>query len=171
MDQTTKDLIYLVGCAVNGTVPDHVEQMDPDGIYQTAARHLLSAAVSFALQRAGVKDERITASIAKSQKKAVILEAEKTALFRRFEEAHIRYMPLKGAVLKDYYPEFGMREMADYDILIDAERAADVREIMESLGFATERYDTSATTMCISKSRSRILRSIVHSLAFFTGIS
>ncbi len=144
MDQTTKDLIYLVGCAVNGTVPDRVGQMDPDGIYQTAARHLLSAAVSFALQRAGVKDERITASIAKAQKKAVILEAEKTALFRRFEEAHIRYMPLKGAVLKDYYPEFGMREMADYDILIDAERAADVKEIMESLGFATERYNTTS---------------------------
>jgi hypothetical protein len=33
------------------------------------------------------------------------------------------------------YPSYGMREMADNDVLYDASRAADVRRIMESMGF------------------------------------
>ena len=47
-------------------------------------------------------------------------------------------MPLKGAVLKNRYPTYGMRELSDYDILIDAGRAEAVKKIMEDDGFAKE---------------------------------
>ena len=36
-----------------------------------------------------------------------------------------------------------MREMSDHDILFDAERAGDLKNIMEKLGFSTEYYDVS----------------------------
>ena len=43
-------------------------------------------------------------------------------------------------ILKGLYPQFAMREMADIDILVDAERAADIKKILEKLGFAAKSY-------------------------------
>lgn len=48
---------------------------------------------------------------------------------------------MKGIILKDYYPKFGMREMSDNDILCDDSHMADVRRIMENLGFQCTVYD------------------------------
>ncbi len=49
-------------------------------------------------------------------------------------------MSLKGVILKDYYPQVGMRQMSDNDILFDAVRADDVKTIMENLGFSTVHF-------------------------------
>ena len=68
---------------------------------------------------------------------------ERAAILEKLEEAGIWYMPLKGSVLKDLYPRYGMRQMADNDILIDASRAEDVKSIMQSLGFTTECFGMS----------------------------
>ena len=138
LEQNKKDLIYLISCAVNETIPDHVQQMDVTGIYSIAERHLLCAAVSFALQSAGVVDSRITAYIARAQKKLLILDHEKARLCEHLERAGIWYIPLKGIVLKDYYPKLGMREMVDCDMLYDASRSEDLKQIMESLDFVSK---------------------------------
>ena len=50
-------------------------------------------------------------------------------------------MPMKGAVLKNLYPAYGIREMADRDILIDAGKAESVRDIMKELGFSVEEFN------------------------------
>lgn len=52
-------------------------------------------------------------------------------------------MPLKGIILKDYYPQIGMRQMADNDFLIDKTRQSDIKDIMLSCGFKIEQYDKS----------------------------
>lgn len=142
MDSNVKDLIYLLSCAIKNTVPLISEQMDIDALYKLAAYHHLSAVLSYSLQSAGIQDSRISSSIARSIRRSVIMEGEKNALFARLEDAGIAYAPLKGAILKNYYPKFGMREMADYDILVAADRTGDVKDIMVSLGFTVERYDT-----------------------------
>ncbi len=52
------------------------------------------------------------------------------------ENAKIPYIPLKGAVIKDFYPQPWMRTGCDIDILVheeDAENAANI--ITESLGY------------------------------------
>ncbi|MBQ3413161.1 MAG: nucleotidyltransferase family protein [Oscillospiraceae bacterium] len=49
-------------------------------------------------------------------------------------------MPLKGSVLKDLYPIYGMRQMSDNDILIDSFREAEVKKVMEDLGFEAVSY-------------------------------
>lgn len=50
-------------------------------------------------------------------------------------------MPLKGAIIKEYYPVFGIRQMSDNDILFDEIRANDVWEIMVSLGYSAVKYN------------------------------
>ena len=46
-------------------------------------------------------------------------------------------MPLKGSILKDWYPKPGMREMADNDILFDSSGRKQVRELFQNRGYKT----------------------------------
>ncbi len=59
-----------------------------------------------------------------------------TALSQR----NIRFLPLKGFILKELYPESYMRVMSDLDILVDAENASAVRDVMVELGYAVESF-------------------------------
>lgn len=137
-----EDLIYLLSCAVNSVVPDleRVKGMDLAAICQEAKRHMLASAVAFALESAGIQNEEFVLEQAKAVRKMALMDAEQVQILNRFEEAGIWYLPLKGAVLKNLYPAYGMRQMSDRDILVDPERMADVRTIMEDLGFTTEEF-------------------------------
>ena len=138
-------VIYLAGCAVSKQTPDkaRVEEWDLDHLYEAAKRHMLTAAVGTALESAGIRSEKFIFAVANAQRRTALLDADRERVLARLEQERIWYMPLKGAVLKTLYPRFGMREMADNDILFDATRASDVRRIMEELGFTTEEYDKS----------------------------
>ncbi len=133
----TDDLIYLVSCAVNGTTPDakRTAGMDPDAICRLAARHRIAATVAPALEAAGIRDKRFADAGKACLLKSAVLDREMTSLFRELDAAGIWHMPLKGIVLQRLYPMYGMRQMADCDILFDGERAEDVRTVMEKLGF------------------------------------
>lgn len=136
------DMIYLCACAVNGAVPEkaRVDRMDQDAVYRAARRHMLTAAAAHALASAGVRNPAFLWAKEKAVRTARKMDADQTEILERLESAGIRYMPLKGAVLKDRYPAYGIREMSDRDILIDADRAKDVRDIMLELGYSAE-YD------------------------------
>lgn len=131
------DLVYLAACAVNGQVPEksRTDGMDLSLVYEAAQNHKLAAAAGMALESAGIRNEAFVQAVAKAMRKNALLDADRAELTRRLEEAGIWYMPLKGAILKDLYPRFGMREMADNDILVDAARTQDVGRIMQELGF------------------------------------
>ena len=137
-----EDVIYMARCAVNGEVPqtERVEAMDLAALYQAADRHLMTAIVAMALDAAGVRDPAFLQAEGGAIRRNVCLDAELGLLSARLAEAGIWYMPLKGAIMKDYYPRVGMRQMADYDVLFDASRAGDVREIMLSLGYTVKEY-------------------------------
>ena len=98
------------------------------------------AAVAYALEDAGIYDSSFSEAKAKAMRKVALMDVEMSLIFAKLIDAGVWYMPLKGAVLKDDYPKYGMRQMADHDILIDAVRAGDVRVIMESCGFTTESF-------------------------------
>ena len=64
------------------------------------------------------------------------LQSEQEKLCAALETAAIPFIPLKGAVLRDYYPEAWMRTSCDIDILVreeDAEKAAAM--LVESYGY------------------------------------
>ena len=73
-------------------------------------------------------------------RKLGLFDIERGKICEKLNEAGIWYLPLKGIVIKDFYPEFGMREMSDNDILCDASKMAQVREIMEAFGYECEEY-------------------------------
>ena len=141
---TPEALIYLVSCAVDEKIPEKsiVNKIDLNQVYSLASKHMLSAAVAMALEDAGFRDERSSRVIGAALRKNMIFEEEKKRVLEKLDEAEIWHMPLKGSVLKDFYPKAVMREMSDYDILFDASRAKDVKRIMKSLGFSTVAFGT-----------------------------
>ena len=136
------DVIYLASCAVNGIVPEkaRVDSMDRDAVYAFAARHMITATIAFALESAGYKDQKSSSAIATAMRRTALFDQTWSKIKNQLENAGIWYMPLKGAVLKNLYPQYGMREFADYDILFDASRADDVKAIMEDMGFRAEHF-------------------------------
>ena len=141
-----ENLVYLVSCAVHGTTPDaaRIDGMDLGAVYSLAERHMLSAAAAMALASAGREDRSFAQARGKAVAKAAQLEIEKDLLLEQMESAGIWYMPLKGAVLQKLYPAVGMRQMSDVDILFDAARAKDVREILERQGFSCKHFGAGA---------------------------
>lgn len=143
-------VVYLVCCALNGRAPDPdrleeiKEALSSGLLYREAKRHMMTSAVAVALASAGIRNVSFDEAKAKALRKCVLLEHCRDGITAEFEKRGIRYAPLKGTVLQNDYPSFGMREMSDVDILIDPERAAEVREVMESFGFATAGFGASA---------------------------
>ena len=56
-----------------------------------------------------------------------------------FNKANIKYMPLKGSVLKSYYPRPELRPMGDIDILIDLDQLDKISECMAAIGYVEEK--------------------------------
>lgn len=140
MNHTQKSLLYLLYCAVNGITPDRnkVQAIDLKQLFKLARFYTVSAAVCIALERAGVQDKAFHQAYKKAVRKNIYLDMERAAILSDFEKQGIWYMSLKGAVMKDLYSETGMREMADIDVLFDADRQQQVREIMLAHGYTAE---------------------------------
>ena len=134
------EVIYLSGCVVNGETPDkeRIACVNPEHLYAAANKHNLCAIVGYALESAGVYERSFIQAKAKAIRKVTVMEIDKELLFERLEQEKIRYLPLKGIVIKDLYPSIGMRQMADFDILFDSEYAQKIKEILLSLGFTCE---------------------------------
>ena len=131
------DLIYLLSCSLLGTTPDieRVNEMDLNYLYQLASFHSLVAMISFSLERAIPLPTQFEQDKKKAMRKLALFDIERKKIFQRMDEEKIWHMSLKGSVLKDDYPKFGMREMVDNDILCDSGRMADVKAIMEELTY------------------------------------
>lgn len=158
ISKNCKDLIYLVSCALHETAPEQtiVNEMELGGLYKYAKAHTLSAVTYSALELLESKTGRIRADehyteVIKSWRdrrdkairKTMLFDAERVQLLSEFEKHEIWYMPLKGIILKNYYPGYGMREMADNDILFDRGKRAEVREIFVNRGYEVKAYNNS----------------------------
>lgn len=134
---SVKDVIYLCKCAINEVSPDlsKVKTENLQHLYEAAESHMLTAITAMALESAGVKDYDFTQAKGKAFRKNAALDVDKRLLFQLLDSEGVWYMPLKGAVLKDCYPKYGMRQMSDFDILFDEQHAKRVKEIMVQLGF------------------------------------
>ena len=138
-----KDLVYLISCAINDTSPDieRISKANLDVIYQLASFHSVVSVVAFAIESVMDLPYEFDQAKKKSIRKLALFDIERGKIFHLFDQNRIWYLPLKGIVLKDYYPKYGMREMADNDILCDATCMNEIKRIMEGLGFKCKELD------------------------------
>lgn len=133
------NMAYLAACAVKDIVPEaeRIEEMDLELLYREAERHMMTGITAMALESAGIRDKAFLQAKGKAVRKVAAMDLDRLAVQNMLEKEGIWYMPLKGAVISKFYPRIGMRQMSDNDILFDAERAEDVKAVMEGLGFTT----------------------------------
>lgn len=143
-----RDIVYLAACALNGEVPDKQKICETNltSLYHLAKRHSMSAIIYMALDSAKILDtdndlkKLWSESMYKAIRNSILLDAELFQLGTLIAKNKIWYMPLKGSVLKHYYPKLGMREMSGCDILFDSKHREVVRRIMQSRGYICNSY-------------------------------
>ena len=150
MEKTSEFLIYLMACSLQGTKPEEalLANIDMEALLRLAKAHSVSAMVCVALEQTdafqhAAETTRLKWMDAKNKavRKNMLLDAERHQLEKEFAEHGIWYMPLKGSILKDWYPKFGMREMADNDILFDASKRKEVKAIFQGRGYTVKGYN------------------------------
>lgn len=141
-EQNFMNMIWLLSCLVRGEKPDkeRCEKLDLTAICRLSALHGLDAVTAEAVERAGVENELFHRRKAYAIKKAMLYDAERQRILQEFEKEGIWHVLLKGVVLKEFYPGYGLRQMTDNDLLIDESREEDVKAIMERLGYHTDEY-------------------------------
>lgn len=144
MEKTSEILIYLMKCSLQNTKPEEapLARADLEALLRLAGAHSVSAMVCMALEKTAIfasADDAVKKHWREAKNKAIrknmLLDAERAAIMMQLESAGIWHMPLKGSVLKDWYPKPGMREMADNDILFDPSERERVRGIFQSRGY------------------------------------
>ncbi len=130
-------LCGLLACSVRGETPEPemTVSLDYAKLLALSEKHAVSSAAGMALNSAGIKEPGFQRAVAKAVRNTALMDRERSIVYHRLEQDGIWYAPLKGAVLKELYPKFGMREMSDTDILVDASRIDDVRRLMSEIGF------------------------------------
>jgi len=144
-ENITNDLIYLLKCALNNQKADiqRVSNMDLTQLFSLADAHKLTACVAFALDNIGLDDETYKPwKQAKSMavRKNIMLNDERNQIYAYMEDNKILHVSLKGIILQDVYPKFGMREMGDNDILFDPSYQEQMYDYMTAHGYHSEIY-------------------------------
>lgn len=131
-----EEIVYLISCALNDIIPENIKLTHLDLLYLFSKRHSLTAMIAYTLESTKIFSS-IDSQMSKQWKEAkdkairknILLDNERKLILDEMEEAKIWHVPLKGIILKDLYPKYGMREMADNDILYDKYRQKDVMNI------------------------------------------
>ena len=154
--QAALDLVYLISCAVNSVVPEKeiIEKMQLRDVYAMSKFHNLSAMACMALESSypqlvtSFPDMELMKKWQEQKnlaiRKSILFDLERARLYDFLDSQGIWYVPLKGIILKDYYPKAGMRQMSDNDILFDASCADKVRDWFMENGYTTEIFGKGA---------------------------
>lgn len=142
----SEQLLYLMACALQGVSAREEVLADADlkQLLIMARKHSVASMVCMALEKTAIfanADEATKKQWIDAKNKAIrknmLLDAERKTISHELETQGIWYMPLKGSILKDWYPKPGMREMADNDILFAPSGREQVREIFQNRGYKT----------------------------------
>ena len=120
-------LLALVGNVICGNVLEERVQKSCtmevlEDTYALAVRHDLAHLAGQALSKCDLPEseplKKMKASALGAVYRQTKLNYEYLRICRVLEEGNIPYIPLKGAVLREYYPEPWMRTSCDIDVLV-----------------------------------------------------
>ena len=142
-------LLHLLYCALKEEKPALPTDLNWEALLQLANRQQVYNTVLPVLEKAAVlppeqlqrwNDYRLT-----ELQRTLYVNSQRQAVCADLEAQNIRYMFLKGLVLRALYPQTMMRQMSDNDILFDPDRRGDLAKIMRehqfTLTVATDKSD------------------------------
>ncbi len=147
IDEKCSFLIHLLKCSFDGSTPENPpENLDWQDFLKFAKKHMVVATVYTAIEKIADKvPQDIFAEWKRLQFKSFVSEEtfnkDRKELLDCLEENEINYLPLKGVILKYFYPNESMREMADNDILIEHKNIHKAIEVLNKIGFESTPLD------------------------------
>ena len=137
---TARDLLFTLLRFEIASTPfpkDLVETIDNDTMAEVvtiAQRHSIAHLIADAVEKNNLPVQESLAKFLKKQKQIVVMRyIQMDEMLKRIKnvlnEAKIPYIPLKGVVMQQYYPEAWMRNSCDMDILVykeDLQKANDL---------------------------------------------
>lgn len=136
-------LIHLISQVMNNKQaklpPKNLKWED---LYNLAYYHKVSNIIYYSLK--DIKDKNnipddIWQKIYIDYKKSVAKEAAQHVmtemLLKELEKNQIECIPLKGYILKNFYPKLDMRTMGDIDIFYNESKTPQVKKVMKDLGY------------------------------------
>lgn len=139
-------LIALLSSQLSGsTPPEPPEGCDMAQILQLAEQHSTAGMAYYAVEQLSSPiSPELSAKWSQIRDKALVKDITQLAgleeISSAFGSAGVRFLPLKGSIIKGLYPQSDMRTMSDIDMLIDEENAAKARDIMSGLGYSCEHF-------------------------------
>ena len=104
---------------------DLSEKSDYEELFRLSNLHAVTACLSKAVCISQCNDE-IKKKWAEAEglalKKEILFDNELSKIEKIFHQEKIKYVLLKGIVLKSFYPQKGLRQFCDYDVLIEKEK-------------------------------------------------
>lgn len=115
------------------------EQIDYSALYKFSKAHSIVNTVCYALEKLNMLPEEYAAPFRRELKigraREAVQELELEEISAQLESRGIKYMPLKGSVMKHLYPRPDLRSMCDLDIQYDTSRKNELDEIMLPMGY------------------------------------
>ncbi len=131
----------LIAYVIDGVEPDFENnlQIDHDLLYSFSKSHSVDNIVGVALKKLNMMPPQYEQAYEKAYKISLAREAtqefETQDITEEFERRGIKYMLLKGSVMKHLYPSPELRSMCDVDILYDTAHFDELEEIMTERGY------------------------------------
>lgn len=140
MNQVVTIMMALIKSVICDEPVDNklIEQITPEvrkELYSLSKKHDLAHLVAYALKKENaLGDDEISELFSRSIYVAVArytkIVTEQEKICNLLEQHQIMYVPLKGAVIRDYYPEPWMRTSCDIDILVREEDLEEAERIL-----------------------------------------
>ena len=140
MTEFQKNVIALILAAIGGNEPHISGNIDFEQLYNTAKEHQIIPLIYYGLSKSPkLKDSAELMHFFKDTCMLIAFSEKQKSVISKicgvFEKSDIKYMLLKGCVLKPIYPMPEMRLMSDADILIDTKQYEKIKCIMHELKF------------------------------------
>ena len=142
-----EQLIGIIGAALR--CEEYSGEINAEGIMPLAKNHQVEHFVANALIARGdnSKSRLLFQTVwLTEQQKATLAEASEL-----LSGAEIDHIPLKGSVLREYYPEAWMRNSCDVDILVKECDLARATELLRGAGYVLDTEEKSAHDVVFTK--------------------
>ncbi len=137
--------IELLRAALNGETPRGLSEQElsadtATALYRLAKQHDLAQVVAGALSEVGAElPSQLASALQKEQFLSVYRTGQLNFALSQirscFDGAGIAYIPLKGSVIRPYYPDPSMRTSCDVDILVHEKDLNAAMTALESAGY------------------------------------
>jgi hypothetical protein len=138
--------VQLINCALKGNIPKEIpENITIKELVDFAHAHNIDNLIFESLSKMNLNleenetDRQAILKLKERSDKSIVKELsfnlEREKILLEMELSKINYLPLKGIVLKDYYPKPGMRYISDNDILYNKVHQKQLISIMKTLGY------------------------------------